>query len=164
MEFPDDVVKLIREYSSPYRNWRAGSYIYKKLIKIRMNLLEELQIWILLGRFSYSRLNYLRIQYNLLKKSTMYRKHVNGEYWNANLYMKYFRPEIGPKIPRPVNFSVLIGNTKKLLKDEYKRPSQFGFGLRYYNRDIERRVSFETRHHKEMKLMYPDRLFGYNDS
>ena len=29
-------------------------------------------------------------------------------------------------MPRPINFSVLIGNTKKLLKDEYKRPSQFG--------------------------------------
>lgn len=93
MELPDDVIKLIREYSSPsYPYWRAGSYIYKKLIKIRINLLEELQIWILLGRFSYSRLNYLRIQYNLLKNSTMYRKHVNGEFWNANLYMNYFHP------------------------------------------------------------------------
>ena len=89
---------------------------------------------------------------------------VNSEFWNANLYMNYFHPEIGPKIPRPINFSVLIGNTQKLLKDEYKDPSQFGFGLRYYNRDVERRVSFEIRHHKEMKLMYPDRLFGYNDT
>ena len=105
MEFPDDIVKLIREYSSPYRNWKEGSYIYKKLIKIRMNLLEELQIWILLGRFSYSRLNYLRMQYNLLKNSTMYRKHVNGEFWNI---VGHFHPEIGPKIPRPINFSVLI--------------------------------------------------------
>ena len=91
----------------------------------------------------------------------MYRKYVNGEFWNLD---GDFYPEIGPKIPRPINFSVLIGNTKKLLKDEYNHPSQFGFGLRYSNRDVERRVSFEIRHHKEMKLMYPDRLFGYNDT
>ena len=80
MDLPDDVVNIIREYSRPYRNWKAGSYVYKKLITMRINLLEELQFWILLGRFSYSRLNYLRIQYNLLKNSTMYRKHVNGEF------------------------------------------------------------------------------------
>jgi len=161
MELSDDVVNIIREYSRPYRNWKAGSYVYKKLITMRINLLEELQFWILLGRFSYSRLNYLRIQYNLLKNSTMYRKHVNGDFWNL---VGDFHPDIGPKMPRPINFSVLIGNTKKLLKDEYKHPSQIGYGLRYYNRDVERRVSFEIRHHKEMKLMYPDRLFGYNDT
>ena len=162
MELPDDVLKLIREYSRPYRNWRAGSYVYKKLITMKIILLEELQIWILFGMFSYSRFNYLKIQYNLLKNSTMYRKYVNGEFCNANVYMRYFYPEIGPKIPRPINFSVLIGNTKKLLKDEYKYPSQFGFGLSYYNRDVERHVSFEIKNHKEMKLMYPDKLFGYN--
>ena len=31
MELPDDVIKIIREYSSPYHNWRAGYYLYKKL-------------------------------------------------------------------------------------------------------------------------------------
>lgn len=162
MELPDDVVKLIRDYSMPsYPYWRAGSYVHKQLKSMKRNLLEELQFWIVLKSFSYSTFNHIRLEHNLLKNCERYRKFVNGEEWGIS---GHWHPKFGPKIPRPINFSVLIGNTKKLLKDEYKSPSQIGFGLRYYNRDVERCVSFEIRHHKEMKRMYPDRLFGYNDT
>lgn len=165
MELPDDVVKLIREYSSPsYPYWRAGSYIYKQLKTIKRNLLEELQFWIVLKRFSYSAFNHVRIEYNLLKNCERYRKHVNGEFSNYTL-TGYKHPLFGPKIPRPINFAVLIGNTKKLLKDLYHGKRIRGrHNIPVYDPDVEWNIFYQITRHKEMKMRFPDRKFGYNDN
>lgn len=167
MQLPEDVLSIIKEYSRPkYPYWRAGSYVFKQLKIVDINLLEELQYWIILKKFSYCPINYLRIEYNLLKHNTRYRKYVNGEIWNGQCWIGsiygYWHPHFGPKIPRPINFSHLIGNTQKLLKDAYSGKkmncNRIGFATK---RDVEWYISYQIHYHKEMKLRYPDRLFGY---
>lgn len=161
MELPDDVIKIIREYSSPYHNWRAGSYVYKKLKSIHKNLLEELQFWIAIKYFSYSAYNHLRIEYNLLKNCIKYRKFINLENWRV---IGNWHPLYGPKIPRPINFQVLIGNTKRLLKDISHGKQIYGRdNIPHYDPDVEWRVSYKIKYHKDMKLRYPNRKFGYYD-
>jgi hypothetical protein len=166
MELPDDVLKLIREYSCPsYPYWKKGSYFCRYLKTINEDLLEQLQFWIIIKNFSYSKLNYLRIEYNLLKNSLLYRKYVNGEFRLGNYYMTgYWEPEFGPKIPRPICFPILIGNTQKILKDVYNSKEILSNRSTFILKgNIESHVAFEIRFHKEMKMRYPDRLFGYNE-
>lgn len=74
MEFPDDILKIIREYSRPC--WRKGSYInryYKN-----DTLLEDLQIHIVQKWFSYDRLFHLNLEYKLLEESMKYRDMQTG--------------------------------------------------------------------------------------
>jgi hypothetical protein len=76
----------------------------------------------------------------------------------------YWAPEFGPKIPRPICFPILIGNTQKLLKDAYNGKEIYSNRSTFILKgNIESHVAFEIRFHKEMKMRYPDRLFGYNE-
>ena len=134
---------------------------------MKRNLLEELQFWIVLKSFSYSAFNHVRIEYNLLKNCKGYRQFVNREFWRIS---GHWHSRFGPKIPRPINFQVLIGNTKRLLKDIYHGKQIYG---RYNNnphyvsheeKDVERHVSHIISRHKKMKLRWPNRKFGYNDN
>jgi hypothetical protein len=167
MELPNDVVKIIREYSSPkYPYWKAGSYIYKQLKLMNINLLDQLHYWIIIKEFSYCPNNYLRIEYELLKHNTRYKNFVNGLLWNGNDWIGstsgYWQPAFGPKIPRPICFPVLIGNTKQMLRDARNgKKMRSKFSNFTTKTDIEWHISYEIQHHKEMKLRFPDRLFGY---
>jgi hypothetical protein len=74
MHLPDDIVKYIKEYSMPCRNWRKGSYIYQYYQENKIDsLLEDLQILIVRKWFSYDRLFHLNLEYTLLEKSAKYR-------------------------------------------------------------------------------------------
>lgn len=89
---PDDVLKIIREYSRPYyRNWRKGSCIhqYYKTIQnqyISNTLGEDLQIFIVQKWFSYDRFVHLKLEYKLIKKSIKYRDLQHGA--GKNFYMR----------------------------------------------------------------------------
>ena len=77
MHLPDDIVKYIKEYSMPCRNWRKGSFIhqhYKTLTLYKYNsLVEDLQILIVRKWFSYDRIIHLKLEYKLIQKSIKYR-------------------------------------------------------------------------------------------
>lgn len=78
MELPDDILRLIREYSRPYINWRKGSYIHRQYQKLKTpykynSLQEDLQILIVQKWLSYDRIVHLKLEYALIKKSIKYR-------------------------------------------------------------------------------------------
>jgi hypothetical protein len=75
MEFPDDVLNIIKEYSRPC--WRKGSYINRSY-KNAYTLLEDLQIHIVQKWFSYDRLFHLNLEYKLLEESRKYRNMQTG--------------------------------------------------------------------------------------
>jgi len=83
MELPDDIIKLIKEYSMPCRNWRKGSSIhhYYKNLKTSYkynSLLEDLQILIVRKFFSYDIIVHLKLEYKLIQKSIKYRDLQSG--------------------------------------------------------------------------------------
>lgn len=79
MHLPDDIVKYIKEYSMPYRNWRKGSYVRQQYQENQLDsLLEDLQILIVRKWFSYDRLFHLNLEYTLLEESAKYRNMQSG--------------------------------------------------------------------------------------
>jgi hypothetical protein len=122
MHLPDDIVKHIKEYSMPCRNWRKGSYIHQHYQKNQIDsLLEDLQILIVRKWFSYDRLFHLNLEYKLLEESEKYRNMQSGIGCSFEIRKRGIREDIEETLIHGYN------------KDPEKRREQLQWRYEMYN-------------------------------